>query len=82
MTSLAIERASPADYADRKGYDVTFLGARIRIDLPTKTKRPRDLLTFEDTDRRRSELKYMHFTEEGPVITEMRIRSSRACSSA
>ena len=62
MTSLAIERGSPADYADRKGYDVTFLGAQIRIDLPTKTKSPRYLLTFEDAGRRTSELKYMHFS--------------------
>jgi endonuclease G, mitochondrial len=62
VTSEAVERGSPEDYADRKGYDPTFLGARICINLPTKKTRPRDLLTFDDGGRRTSELKYMHFS--------------------
>ena len=62
MTSLAAERRSPEDYADRTGYDPLFLGARIEVGLPTKTTRPRDLLTFDHSGRRTSELKYMHFS--------------------
>ncbi len=62
MTSEAVEERSPEDYADRRGYDPAFLGARIQVHLPTKTTRPRDLLTFDDGGRRTSELKYTHFS--------------------
>ena len=52
------------DYADRTGYDPAFLGteAALRVDLPTKTTAPRDLLTFGERRKKTSELKYEHFS--------------------
>lgn len=57
-----VAEATPADYADRTGYDPTFLGSRARVALPTKKTHPRDLLTFDDNGKRSSELKYTHFS--------------------
>lgn len=59
---VAIAETKVADYADRQGYDPAFLGGRIRVDLPTKKLKPRDLLTFEVDGKRSRELKYMHFS--------------------
>lgn len=56
------DEATPADYVDRPGYDPTFLGSRMRVALPVKKTRRRDLLTFDDQGTRTSELKYMHFS--------------------
>lgn len=52
------------DYVDRTGYDPAFLGATaaLRVDLPTKTTTPRDLLTFGEGRKKTSELKYEHFS--------------------
>jgi endonuclease G len=52
------------DYTDRTGYDPAFLGpaARLRVELPAKTRAPRDVLTFGPRGNRSSELKYEHFS--------------------
>jgi endonuclease G len=59
---VRIAETKVADYADRQGYDPTFLGGRVRVELPTKKTKPRDVLMFNDDGRRSKELKYMHFS--------------------
>ena len=58
----AITENAPEDYADREGFDPGFLGAGSRVELPRKTTKPRDVLTFTFQGKRTSELKYTHFS--------------------
>jgi endonuclease G len=56
------ETVSAEDYRDRKGYDPDFLGKDFTVPLPRLTRDRRDLLTFDDHDGERSDLRYHHFS--------------------
>ena len=57
-----ILEGTPADYADRTGFDPAFLGPGMKVALPTNKKRPEDVLTFTVDGQQVSELKYRHFS--------------------
>ena len=57
-----ITEGVPADYADRRGYDETFLGSAPAVPLP-EVQDTADVLTFPDTaDNIEKVLRYEHFS--------------------
>jgi endonuclease G len=54
--------APPESYADRKGYQETFLGNRFKVPLPAIVKNKGNVLAFPINGKRTSELKYHHFS--------------------
>ncbi len=52
----------PEDYADREGYDATFLGVGPDVPLPEVTGDPDDVLRFEFEGQQEQVLKYEHFS--------------------
>jgi endonuclease G len=60
---LLDEEARPEDYADRPGYKRDFVGEGTNVPLPRPLDELRpDVLTFELDGKRRSVLKYQHFS--------------------
>jgi endonuclease G len=54
-----ITEGNVADYADRKGYDVDFLGENVPLPKVKSAEKKKDILKFGDNE---SELKYCHFS--------------------
>ncbi|MET0828447.1 MAG: DNA/RNA non-specific endonuclease, partial [Microbacterium sp.] len=52
----------PEDYIDREGYEDTFLGEDPAVPLPTVTRDPDDVLTFEFDGHDEHVLRYEHFS--------------------
>jgi endonuclease G len=64
--------ATPADYADREGYQEAFLGDGFEVPLPELKRAAADVLTFDEDGGQASVLKYEHYS----VIMS---RSRRMC---
>jgi endonuclease G len=56
-----VEERTPADYADREGFDEGFLGPGNRVEPPLPDDAS-DVLEFEENGATTSELKYTHFS--------------------
>lgn len=52
----------PEDYADRHGYETSFLGEGLEVPLPVITSSANDVLTFELDGQDEQVLKYEHFS--------------------
>jgi endonuclease G, mitochondrial len=59
----AVETVAASSYANREGFDPSFLGPGLRVDLPVKETAKRDLLRYTDPQgKKRSDLPYTHFS--------------------
>jgi endonuclease G len=58
----AATEAVAQDYRDREGYRADFLGAGFAVPLPRVTRGAADVLTFEESGREASVLRYQHFS--------------------
>lgn len=56
------EEVAVADYADRKGYDETFLGDDNAVVLPQVVRNSRDVLEFNNDGKTDTVLRYEHFS--------------------
>lgn len=56
------DEAAPADYADRAGYDETFLGDDATVPLPDPGRHARDVLTYDNDGNQDHLLRYEHYS--------------------
>ena len=60
--SKATPEGSPADYADREGFNTAFLGKNLNVPLPVVNINKTQVLSFTDNGKKTTELKYQHFS--------------------
>ena len=56
------EEGRVEDYRDRKGYQESFLGPRMKVPLPTVETNARDVLTYDNAGSEDTELRYEHYS--------------------
>lgn len=59
---MEVSEARPEDYRNRRGYDPKFLGEDFEAPLPKFIENKDDILEFEVSGKKQTELRYTHFS--------------------